>query len=151
MPSRSQKPFQILIIEDNPGDVGLTVEALRDARIPNEVHVVMDGEEALQFLRCEGKHAKAPKPDLVFLDLCIPKVDGHQVLSAMKADPRLRRIPVVVVSSSGNDRDIQAAYEEQASTYVVKPADLDEYFTAIRALKELWFHIAALPRTAPTN
>ncbi|HLJ51618.1 MAG TPA: response regulator [Bryobacteraceae bacterium] len=151
MPTRLQRPFQILIVEDNPGDVGLTIEALRDARIPNEVHVVMDGEEALDFLRAEGKYLKAPKPDLVFLDLCIPKIDGHQVLSAMKSDPRLRRIPVVVVSSSGNDRDIQAAYDEQASTYVVKPADLDEYFTAIRALKELWFHIAALPRAAKLN
>jgi CheY-like chemotaxis protein len=137
--------FHVLIIEDNPADVRLTVTALRDAMIDNEVDVVSDGEHALAFLRCEAPYANSPQPDLVFLDLNIPRVDGHQVLRAMKADPRLRRIPVVVVSSSNSDRDIERAYDEQASTYLTKPMDLDLYFTAIRAVKELWFHFAALP------
>ena len=141
--------FHILIVEDNPGDLRLTITALRDAMITNDVDVATDGEQALAFLRRQGRYANAPQPDLVFLDLNIPKIDGHEVLRAMKADPRLRRIPVVVVSSSDADRDIERAYDEQASTYVTKPADLDLYFTAIRAVKELWFHFAALPHHRP--
>ena len=141
--------FHILIIEDNPGDVRLTATALRDAMVSNEVDVAWDGQQALAFLRREGRYANAPRPDLVFLDLNIPKIDGHEVLRAMKADPRLRSIPVVVVSSSDADRDIVGAYEEQASTYLTKPLDLDLYFTAIRAVKELWFHFAALPHQRP--
>ena len=141
--------FHILIVEDNPGDVRLTVTALRDAMISNDVDVASDGQQALAFLRREGRYVNAPQPDLVFLDLNIPKIDGHEVLRAMKADPRLRRIPVVVVSSSDAACDIERAYDEQASTYVTKPADLDLYFTAIRAVKELWFHFAALPHHRP--
>jgi CheY-like chemotaxis protein len=99
--------------------------------------------------RREGRYVNAPQPDLVFLDLNLPKIDGHEVLRTMKADPRLRRIPVVVVSSSDSNGDIEQAYDEQASTYVTKPADLDLYFTAIRAVKELWFHFAALPHHRP--
>lgn len=138
--------FRTLIVEDNPGDVRLTVTALRDAMISNDIDVVSDGEEALAFLRREGPYVDAIQPDLVFLDLNIPKIDGHEVLKAMKSDERLRRIPVVVVSSSDAARDIERAYDEQASTYVTKPNDLDMYFTAIRAVKELWFHFASLPQ-----
>lgn len=137
--------FHILIVEDNPDDVRLTVTALRDAMIANDVSVVTDGEQALAFLRREGQYVDARPPDLVFLDLNIPRIDGHEVLRAMKADPRLKRIPVVVVSSSSADRDIERAYDEQASTYLTKPTDIDLYFTAIRAVKELWFHFAAVP------
>jgi len=141
--------FHILIVEDNPGDVRLTITALRDAMISNDVDVALDGEQALAFLRREGRYVNAPQPDLVFLDLNIPKVDGHEVLMAMKTDSRLRHIPVVVISCSDADRDIERAYDEQASVYLTKPTDLDLYFTAIRAVKELWFHFAALPHHRP--
>src|SRR5438132_6905564 len=99
-------PIEILLVEDNPADARLTIDALRDARILNRVHVVEDGAQALAFLRREGKYADAPRPSLVFLDLNIPKINGHQVLQAMKADDSLRSIPVVVVSSSGSESDV---------------------------------------------
>jgi chemotaxis family two-component system response regulator Rcp1 len=140
------RPVEILLVEDNPADVRLTLSALRDARILNEVHVAEDGEQALQFLRREGQWAKAARPDVVFLDLNIPKRDGYQVLSAMKADDSLRRIPVIVVSGSDRDQDVIRAYDQQVSAYIVKPTDPDEYFSAIRSIKELWFHVVALPR-----
>ena len=137
-------PIDILIVDDNPGDVDLTKAALRDARILNEVHVVYDGEEALRFLRRVGNYADAPRPDLVFLDLTMPKVDGFRVLSEMKADPELRRIPVIVMSSSSAEHDLARAYDAQISAYLIKPSDLDAYFSAIRAVKELWFNVVAL-------
>ena len=137
-------PIEILIVDDNPGDVDLTKAALRDARILNEVHVVYDGEEALRFLRRAGHYAAAPRPDLVFLDLKMPKVDGFRVLAEMKADPELRRIPVIVMSSSSAEKDLARAYDAQISAYLIKPSDLDAYFSAIRSVKELWFNVVAL-------
>jgi len=139
------QPIEILVVEDNPGDARLTAEALRDARILNRIHAVDNGADALAFLRREGKYADAPRPTLVFLDLNLPKVSGHQVLAAMKADEHLRSIPVVVMSSSGNQAEVNRAYDEQVSSYIVKPLDLNQYFAAIRAVKELWFHVVALP------
>ena len=141
----AEKSVEILLVEDNPADASLTLTALRDARSPNEVHVVTDGEEALAFLKRDGSHVSAPRPDLVFLDLSLPKVDGYQVLEAMKADPVLRRIPVVAISGSSREIDIARAYDGQISAYLVKPRGVDEYFAAIRSLKELWFHAAAPP------
>jgi len=140
-----ERPIEILLVEDNPADAHLTLTALRDARSPNEVHVVADGEEALAFLKHQGSHGNAPRPDVVFLDLNLPKVDGYQVLETMKADPVLRRIPVVAISGSSREIDIARAYDEQVSAYLVKPPGVDGYFAAIRSLKELWFHAAALP------
>jgi CheY-like chemotaxis protein len=119
--------------------------ALRDAKRSPEIHVVADGEEALSFLNRVGRHIVAPKPDLVFLDVSLPKVDGYRVLEAMKNDLVLRRIPVVVISGSDRDSDIARAYDAQISAYIVKPPDVNEYFTAIRSLKELWLHAAVLP------
>jgi CheY-like chemotaxis protein len=141
----NERSIGILLVEDNPADVHLTLTALRDARSSSEVHVVVDGEEALAFLKREGDHVHAPRPDLVFLDLNLPKVDGYEVLRAMKVDPVLRRIPVVAISGSKSDIDIARAYDEQISAYLIKPPDVSEYFAAIRSLKELWFHAAALP------
>jgi chemotaxis family two-component system response regulator Rcp1 len=141
----SQGQIEILLVEDNPADVHLTLTALRDARSPSEVHVVADGVEALAFLKRQGDYVNAPRPDLVFLDLNLPKVDGYQVLETMKADPALRRIPVVAISGSRSEIDIARAYDEQISAYLVKPPGVDEYFAAIRSLKELWFHAATLP------
>ena len=141
----SERPVAILLVEDNPADVQITLTALRDARSPTDVHVVGDGEEAITFLKREGPHAGAPRPDLVFLDLSLPKMDGYQVLEAMKADPMLRRIPVVVISTSSREVDIARAYDEQISAYLIKPPDIDQYFAAIRSLKELWLHAAEPP------
>ena len=137
-------PIEILVADDNPGDVMLTKDALRDARILNQVHVASDGAEALAFLKREGVYRDAPIPDLVFLDLKMPKVDGFQVLAQMKADPELRRIPVIVMSSSDAESDLARAYDAQIAAYLVKPADLDAYFAAIRAIKELWFNVVTL-------
>ena len=139
-------PIEILVVEDNAADAQLTISALRDARILNHSHVVADGEEALEYLRRKGKYANAPRPSLVFLDLNLPKMSGHEVLAAMKGDPDLRRIPVVVISASGEPEEVDRAYDEQVSCYIVKPLDVDQYFTAIRSIKELWFHVVALPR-----
>ena len=139
------RAVEILLVDDNAGDIELTKVALRDAKIVNEVHVTRDGEEALAFLRRQGEFAQAPRPDLVLLDLRMPKVDGYQVLAEMKGDPELRRIPVVVMSSSSAEQDLARAYDAQVSAYLVKPSHFEEYFNAIRAVKELWFHIVALP------
>jgi CheY-like chemotaxis protein len=138
-------PVEILLVDDNPGDVELTKVALRDAKIVNEIHVARDGAEALAFLRGEGEFGDAPRPDLVLLDLRMPKVDGFQVLAEMRADEELRRIPVVVMSSSSAEKDLARAYDAQISAYLVKPSSYDDYFNAIRAVKELWFHVVALP------
>jgi chemotaxis family two-component system response regulator Rcp1 len=140
------RSIQILLVEDNPVDVRLTISGLRDARILNQVSVVEDGEQALQFLRREGQYAGAPRPDVVFLDLNIPRVDGHEVLRAMKSDDSLKRIPVVVVSGSDRVQDVNKAYDEQVCAYIVKPTDPDEYFSAIRKIKDLWFRVVTLPR-----
>ena len=137
-------PIEILVVDDNPGDVLLTKDALRDARILNQVHVASNGAEALVFLKREGVHRDAPIPDLVFLDLKMPKVDGYQVLAEMKSDPELRRLPVIVMSSSDAENDLARAYDAQIAAYLVKPADLDAYFGAIRAIKELWFNVVSL-------
>lgn len=145
MPTTAPTPIEILLVDDNRGDIDLTKAALRDARILNEVHTVYDGEEALSFLKRRGEFATAPRPDLVFLDLKMPKVDGYQVLAEMKADPELRRIPVIVMSSSSAENDLARAYDAQISAYLVKPSNLDDYFSAIRSVKELWFHVIALP------
>jgi two-component system, chemotaxis family, response regulator Rcp1 len=132
-----------LVVEDNEADVFLTSTALRDARVANHISAVSDGESALAFLRREGQHANAPRPDVVFLDLGLPRVDGYEVLAMMKADPELRSIPVVVVS--GSHADLARAYDHQIAAYIVKPASHDEYFTAIRTMKEFWFHIVTYP------
>jgi two-component system, chemotaxis family, response regulator Rcp1 len=141
----SKRPVIVLLVEDNPADVGIMSAALRDAKRSPEIHVAADGEEALAFLHRLGRHIVAPLPDLVLLDLNLPKVDGFQVLEAMKADRVLRRIPVVVVSGSRREIDIARAYDAQISSYLIKPTGINEYFTVIQSLKELWFHMATLP------
>lgn len=140
-----ERPIEVLVVEDSEADQHLTTTALRDARIPNDVHVVADGEQALAYLNREGTYADAPRPDLVLLDLNLPKKDGFQVLEEMRADAHLKTIPVIVVSGSARPSDIARAYALQIAGYLVKPLSVDEYFTAIRALKELWFHSVAPP------
>jgi CheY-like chemotaxis protein len=143
-----QRPIEVLIVEDNEADSHLTTTALRDARIANDVHVVEDGEEAIAFLNQEGTYKSAPRPDLILLDLNLPKKDGFQVLEEMRADAHLRNIPVIVVSGSDRAADITRAYDLQIAGYLVKPVDVDDYFSAIRALKELWFHVVTPPPSA---
>jgi CheY-like chemotaxis protein len=144
------RQLDILLAEDNDFDVHLTVAAFRDARVPNRVHCVPDGEAVMAFLRRTGEHSNAPRPDLIVLDLNLPKIDGFQVLEAIKADPDLKNIPVVVVSGNDGEGVIKRAYELQASAFVVKPQEVDEYFAAIRSLKQLWFH-AASPAPKPDS
>jgi CheY-like chemotaxis protein len=137
--------LQLLLVEDNPGDVELTREALHEVPVPCRLSVARDGAEALRFLRREGAHAGAPRPDLVLLDLNLPRLDGRAVLAAVKQDPALRAIPVVVLTTSRAPADVREAYALHANAYVVKPADLDAHFAAVRALVEFWGAVAARP------
>jgi CheY-like chemotaxis protein len=140
VPALPQRRFDILLIEDNEADVGLTIAAFRDALVDAHVHCVRDGEKAMDFLRRAGEYADATRPDLVILDLSLPKRSGFDVLEEMKADPRLKSIPVIVMSGSDREEDQARAYRLQAGAYMVKPADKDQYFAAIRSIKELWIH-----------
>jgi len=138
------RQLDILLAEDNEFDAHVTVAAFRDAIVPNRVHCVADGEAVMAFLQRTGEHSDAPRPDLIVLDLNLPKIDGFQVLEAIKTDPNLKNIPVVVVSGNDGEGVIKRAYELQASAFVVKPQEVDEYFAAIRSLKQLWFHAASV-------
>jgi CheY-like chemotaxis protein len=146
VPVKQDFPIEILLIEDNPGEARLTVEAMRDAKIPNRIHVVGDGDAALKFLNKADSYAAAPRPDLILLDLDLPKLDGRELLAQIKGDVRLKDIPVVVITSSKKPEDVISSYRNQVSSYIQKPVDIDDYFEAIRCLKELWFHVATLPR-----
>lgn len=139
------KPIAILLVEDNPGDQRLTREALNEGKIRNTLHIVEDGVEALAFLRREGKYADAPRPDLILLDLNLPKKDGREVLAELKADPVLRRIPVVILTTSQAERDIVATYDLQANCYVTKPVDLEQFIHVVQSIEEFWFSVVTLP------
>ena len=138
----------ILLVEDNPADVRLAKEALREAGITDAVEVKTDGIEALAFLRREGTHAGAPRPSLIFLDLNMPRMDGREVLAAVKSDAELRSIPVIVLSTSQRHSDIQQAYAEHANSYISKPLDFDELVAAMSSVAKFWFHTAQLPAVA---
>jgi two-component system, chemotaxis family, response regulator Rcp1 len=144
-PSGASRSIEILLVEDNPGDVRLTREALREGKVRNNLHVAQDGVEALRFLRREGEHADAVRPDLVLLDLNLPKKDGRQVLEEIKNDPELRTIPVVVLTSSQAEQDICRAYDLYANAYVTKPVDLDQFITVVRSIESFWLTIVKLP------
>ncbi len=135
----------ILIIEDNPGDVRLMREALRELSPPVQVHVASDGDEALLFVRQEGKFAGAPTPHLVFLDFNLPRSNSREVLGIMKRDEKLRLIPVAVFTTSDADHDIRDAYELYANCYLRKPVDLDTFFSTIRAAAHFWLDVACIP------
>lgn len=139
-------PIEILLIEDNPGDVRLTREVLKDGRIRNTLNVVGDGVEALAFLRRQGEYADRPCQDLILLDLNLPKKDGREVLAEIKADPDLRRIPVVVLTTSSAEIDILAAYDLHANCYITKPVDLDQFVRVVRSIEDFWLSIVRLPR-----
>ena len=140
------KPIEILLAEDNPGDAQLTVEGFKDAKVENNITVVEDGKEALAYLRHEGPYADVQLPDLILLDLNMPKKDGREVLAEIKADEGLRRIPVLIFTVSSAEKDILAAYNLQASAFITKPIDLDEFITVVRSLEEFWLSIVKLPQ-----
>ena len=141
----ADNPIQILLVEDNPGDVRLTRDVLKDGRINNTLNVVGDGVEAMAFLRHEGAYADAKQQDLVLLDLNLPKKDGPEVLAEMKADPVLRRIPVIILTSSSAEIDILGAYDLHANCYITKPVDLDQFTKVVRSIEEFWLSIVKLP------
>jgi len=145
MPNSSE-PAEILLVEDNPGDVRLTREALREGPVPANLSVVADGEEALAFLRRQGQYAAAPRPDLILLDLNLPRMSGREVLAAVKADAKLRRVPVVVLTSSQAEPDVQASYDLGANCYVTKPVDYDRFIRAVRTVEDFWLTVVKLPR-----
>lgn len=137
------------MVEDNPGDVRLVEEALAEYKVRNNLHVVPDGIEAMAFLRREGAFTHTPRPDLILLDLNLPRKNGREVLAEIKADPRLRQIPVVVLTSSAAEEDILASYNLNVNCYITKPVDLDEFFKVVQAIEHFWFSIVVLPPDHP--
>ena len=141
----TDQPVEILLVEDNPGDVRLTVEVLKDARVRNNMHMVNDGAAALAFLRRQGEYADAPRPGLILLDLNLPKKDGREVLAEIKTDPNLRRIPVVVLTVSKDEVDILKSYDLHANCYITKPINLEQFITVVRSIEDFWLTIVKLP------
>ncbi|MET9890385.1 response regulator [Streptomyces sp. NPDC006465] len=139
-------PIDVLLVEDDPGDELMTREAFEDNKIGNTLHVVRDGEEALDFLYRRGAHTGAPTPDLILLDLNLPKYDGRQVLEKIKSDPALSHIPVVVLTTSAAEEDILRSYKLHANAYVTKPVDLDQFIAAVRQIDDFFVQVVRLPR-----
>ncbi len=137
--------IKILLVEDNPGDVRLTLEAFKEGKVRNQISVVNDGVEALAFLRREGQYAAAPRPDVILLDLNLPKKDGYEVLAEIKHDPVLRRIPVVILTTSEAERDILQTYYMHANCYITKPVDLEQFITIIKSIETFWLNVVKLP------
>ena len=139
------RPIEILLVEDNPGDVRLTMEALREAKVCNRIHTVYDGMQALAFLNRDGSYVNVPSPDLIMLDLNLPKKDGREVLASIKANERIKHIPVVILTTSKSEEDIVKSYELQASCYVTKPVDLDQFLEVVKSIGDFWLTIVKLP------
>ena len=143
--SRGWQPIEILLVEDNPGDVRLTTEALKEQKLYNSLNVVSDGVEAMAFLRKEGQYAKVPRPDLILLDLNLPRKDGREVLKEIKSDDKLKSIPVVVLTVSKSDEDILKSYNLHANCYITKPVDLMQFMKVAKSVQEFWFTMVKLP------
>lgn len=140
------KPISILLVEDNPGDIYLTQEAFKESKFKNSLHVVKNGVECMEYLRRRGKYSEAQMPDVILLDLNLPKKNGREVLAEVKRDERLKYIPVIVLTSSQNEKDIRSSYELNANCYISKPVDYDEFIHIIRAIENFWFSIVRLPQ-----
>ncbi|SFM95142.1 response regulator [Dokdonella immobilis] len=136
---------EILLVEDNAGDVRLTREALKEGRIRNRLHVVNDGEGALRFLRKQAEHADVPRPDLILLDLNLPRLDGREVLAEIKNDPSLKQIPVVVLTSSRAEKDLLSAYDQHANCFITKPVGFEDFMEVVRSIESFWLTIVILP------
>jgi len=139
------EPIEILLVEDSPDDADLTIDALRDGRVRNRIAHVEDGVEAMAFLRRQGKYADAPRPDLILLDLNLPRKSGREVLAEIKQDPDLRRIPVVVMTTSDDEKDILLAYNLYVNCYITKPVDLGQFLGVVKSIEHFWFTIVKLP------
>lgn len=144
-PQSSGKPIEILLVEDNPGDVRLTQEAFKEGKINNNLNVVSDGVEALAYLRKEGQYANTQQPDVILLDLNLPKKDGYEVLAEIKRDSDLKRIPVVILTTSEAERDILQTYYMHANCYITKPVDLDQFITVVKSIETFWLNVVKLP------
>jgi chemotaxis family two-component system response regulator Rcp1 len=139
------RPIEILLVEDNEGDARLTKEALKENKMHHELNVVRDGEDALKFLKREGQYVSAPRPDLILLDLNLPKKNGREVLSEVKKDLSLRRIPVVILTVSQSEEDIMKSYDLYANCYIAKPVDLNKFMEIVKFIKNFWLNIVKLP------
>ena len=142
----SGRPVEVLLVEDSPGDVRLTREALKEGKVRNNLNVVSDGVEAMEYLRRQGKYIDALRPDIVLLDLNMPRKDGREVLAEMKADDRLRRIPVVILTTSEAEQDILKTYDLHANCYLTKPVDLDQFISIVKSVENFWLTIVKLPK-----
>jgi two-component system, chemotaxis family, response regulator Rcp1 len=138
-------PVEILLVEDNPGDVRLTREALREGKVYNNLHWAKDGVEALEFLRREGKYSDAPRPDIILLDLNLPKKDGREVLESIKNDDRFKQIPVVILTTSEAEEDVLRSYALHANCYITKPVDLDKFIVVVQSIDRFWLTVVTLP------
>lgn len=145
MSNRNTRPIEILLVEDNPGDVRLTREALHDAKVRNNMMVASDGVEALAYLRQEGQYANTTRPDMILLDLNLPRVNGFEVLDVIKEDADLKRIPVIILTTSQAEQDIIRSYDLYANAYVTKPVDLEQFIRVIKAIEGFWLEIVKLP------
>jgi two-component system, chemotaxis family, response regulator Rcp1 len=139
-------PMEVLLVEDSPGDVRLTQEAFKDAKVHINMHIAVDGTEAMAFLKREGIHASAPRPDLILLDLNLPKKDGREVLEEIKQSPTLKIIPVVILTTSGSDADILRSYLLHANCYITKPVDLQGFLNVVKSIDNFWLSVVKLPR-----
>jgi chemotaxis family two-component system response regulator Rcp1 len=139
------KPVEILLVEDNPGDVRLTIEGLKEAKVYNNLHVARDGIEALRFLYQEGPHSDAPRPDLILLDLNLPRKDGREVLAEIKADKSLKRIPVIVLTTSQDEEDIFKTYDLHANCYITKPLDFEQFMHVVQSVEDFWLSVVTFP------
>jgi chemotaxis family two-component system response regulator Rcp1 len=145
------RPLEVLLVEDSPGDVRLTREAFRDARAAINLHVAFDGVEAMAFLRREGEHAQAPRPDFILLDLNLPRMDGREVLVHIKNDESLRTIPTVILTTSEDEADVVKSYQLQANCYLNKPVEFDAFEKVVRSINDFWLNTAKLPQTRKTG
>jgi CheY-like chemotaxis protein len=141
----STRPIEILLVEDNPGDARLTLEAFKEGKVLNNLTVMKDGVEALEYLHRQGSYANSPQPDLILLDLNLPRKDGREVLEVIKADERLKKIPVVVLTTSAAEEDIARAYSRHANCYITKPVDLDQFLRVVHSIESFWLSLVKLP------
>jgi len=139
------RPVEILLVEDSPSDTELTLEALRDFKVRNHVSVVEDGVQAMQFLRRQGPYAEAPRPDMIMLDLNLPRKDGREVLADIKNDDQLKAIPIVVMTTSRAEQDVLRAYQLSANCYINKPVDFNQFLDVVRAIESFWLYVVTLP------
>lgn len=145
MSSIQTRPIQILLVEDSPSDAKLTLSALKLAKVANELHHVEDGVQAMEFLRRQGKYEKSPRPDLILLDLNLPRKDGREVLKEMKEDPEYSNIPVIVLTTSNAEKDILQSYQLHCNCYVTKPVNFDRFLECVRSIEHFWLSVVVLP------